>query len=288
MKWIDRCYNSLRASTVSCDVMTIDNGSTDGTVDYIRKHFPEVQVVETGSNLGFGRGNNIGLKQVLDKGYDYAYLLNQDAWVMPDTFEKLIAYSESHPEYGVLSPLQMKADMKNLEDDFQLQCLKYTSKEEHVKINNPEKFTPGDVYDVPFVMAAHWFITRRCIEQTGGFSPTFPHYGEDDNYLSRVSFWGMKTAIVTSARAVHDTVTFQNKSRLKHMRYFTLPLAKASNPLWKETILRYAVKDILHGLTHLDMQIIKYGIRLFSMHKSIEKNYKTSITETCAFLERQQ
>ena len=112
MKWAERCLSSLRNSSVSCDVMVIDNNSTDGTQNFIHTHFPEVELIENKKNLGFGQANNIGLQRVLDENYEYAYLLNQDAWVMPDTLEKLIDISKTHPEYGVLSPMQLKASYR--------------------------------------------------------------------------------------------------------------------------------------------------------------------------------
>ena len=61
-----------------------------------------------------------------------------------------------------------------------------------------------DIYEVPDVMAAHWLISKDCINKVGGFSPAFPHYGEDDNFVNRCRYHGFKVGIVPSARAVHD------------------------------------------------------------------------------------
>ena len=85
LKWMDSCLESLRRSECPTDVMLIDNCSTDGTPDYVKEHFPEVNLVQSDANLGFGQANNVGLKYALEHCYDYVYLLNQDAWVMPDT-----------------------------------------------------------------------------------------------------------------------------------------------------------------------------------------------------------
>ena len=98
MPWVNRCLTSLRQSVVPCDVTIIDNGSTDGTQDYIHKNFPEVDLIKNKENLGFGRANNIGLQKALDNNYEFVYLLNQDAWIQEDTFEHLINVSESYPE----------------------------------------------------------------------------------------------------------------------------------------------------------------------------------------------
>lgn len=282
MKWAKRCYDSLRASTVECDVITIDNKSTDGTLEYIRENYPEVKVVENNSNLGFGQANNIGLQKAIDEGYDFVYLLNQDAWVMPDTFEKLIALSNSHPEYGILSPMQIKADMNRLDEVFKKQLYKDTSSSNSF-IEDLYFGHLQDIYDVEFVMAAHWFITRKCLKTVGGFSPTFYHYGEDNNYLNRVLYYKLKVGIVTTTQAIHDrNAHSQEKNRF--LTSYISYLRKTSNPLWKESVLRYVAKNIIFGTFLLDKQPLIYGFKLLYMYNKIERNYKISITQRCAFL----
>ena len=61
MKWVDACLGSLRCSIMPTDVFVVDNCSTDGTPEYVRAHFPEVVLVQSDGNLGFGRANNVGL-----------------------------------------------------------------------------------------------------------------------------------------------------------------------------------------------------------------------------------
>ena len=95
MKWVDRCLGSLVMSRTPADVIVIDNGSQDGTQEYIAENYPEVKLVSTGENFGFGKANNIGLKHALEKGYEYVYLLNQDAWVYPDTLGVLMEAMEN-------------------------------------------------------------------------------------------------------------------------------------------------------------------------------------------------
>ena len=85
MEWIDRCLDSLLCSTLRPDVFVVDNGSTDGTQEYVHSHFPEVFFRQNETNLGFGRANNIGLRFAIEGGYSHVYLMNQDAWVEPDT-----------------------------------------------------------------------------------------------------------------------------------------------------------------------------------------------------------
>ena len=91
LKWIQKCLRSVEKSTLQADVLVVDNGSTDGTLPLIRTDFPRTRIIETGENLGFGAANNRGLRIAHDECYDFAYLLNQDAWLEKDTLEKLVA-----------------------------------------------------------------------------------------------------------------------------------------------------------------------------------------------------
>jgi len=69
------------------EVMVVDNGSTDDSVDYIEKNFPEVKIVKSKKNLGFGRGNNLGMKHASG---DLFLLVNNDTILMEDTLSSLV------------------------------------------------------------------------------------------------------------------------------------------------------------------------------------------------------
>ncbi|MEJ2008456.1 MAG: glycosyltransferase family 2 protein, partial [Acidobacteriota bacterium] len=71
------CLESTRRIDYTCfNVVVVDNGSNDDSVSAIRKAFPEVEVLETGENLGFAGGNNVGMRYSLEKGAEYVLLLN--------------------------------------------------------------------------------------------------------------------------------------------------------------------------------------------------------------------
>lgn len=115
--WIDRCLGSLKASTLPTDVIVIDNGSSDRTVDIIRNSYPGIRLITNHANLGFGKANNIGMQIALKEGYDAVFLLNQDAWIGQDTLEALARQSQLHPEFGILSPVHLNGSGKELEKD---------------------------------------------------------------------------------------------------------------------------------------------------------------------------
>ena len=68
--WIDRCISSLRVSTVPVEIIIVDNDSIDGTREYVPANFPEVIWMPQEKNLGFGQGNNVGIRYALDHRAD--------------------------------------------------------------------------------------------------------------------------------------------------------------------------------------------------------------------------
>lgn len=202
-KWYECCFTSLRNSNFPVQTIVVDNASNDGTVEYIREYFPEIHLIESEENLGFGRANNIGMRYALDNGCDYVFLLNQDAWVEPDTLTELVRIAEKYPEYGILSPIHLNADKSSIE----AHLLSYIAND---KITDPTFVqdlyfnTMKEVYTSKYINAAGWLLPKNTLNTIGGFDPIFYHYEEDDDYLNRVLYHGLKVGIVPAARMVHD------------------------------------------------------------------------------------
>lgn len=203
MQWYDRCFGSLWNSEVPIEMVIVDNASSDNTIAYIKDHFPHAHLIENDENLGFGRANNLGIRYAYDQGADYVFLLNQDAWIEPNTIGGLMAIAQSHPEFGILSPVHLNVE-KNKIERLLLRRL------DDCKTTSPKLFDDmyfgrlKDVYVTKYVNAAAWFIPRHTIETVGGFDPIFFHYGEDDNYIQRVLYHGMKIGICPRLQVVHD------------------------------------------------------------------------------------
>lgn len=203
MRWLERCLGSVLSSSVEADIFVIDNNSSDGSADFVASKFPQAVLVRSEENLGFARANDQGLQYALDKGYDLVYLLNQDAWVMPDTFEKL-AGAFSGGNWGIISPLQVRPDLVTPDKRFR--------RHYHGSLEPSDEVSP-----VRFVMAAHWMISAACLKTTGLFSPAFQHYGEDNNYCDRVRYHGFGIGVLTSVKGVHDR---QARKRTKPERVY--------------------------------------------------------------------
>lgn len=203
--WIDKCFGSLVQSNFPVKILAIDNHSTDGTPEIIRHHFPQVEVIESPHNLGFGQANNIGIKRAIAERADCVFLLNQDAWVEPETLETLVDLQKRFPQYGILSPLEYF--QKGVLD------IKFRTfyAPEPLLLDIEKKQVAEEPYETGFVNAAGWLISKEVISTVGGFDPIFTHYGEDVDYCKRVQRSGKFIGISGLTRYFHDRPQQLNK-----------------------------------------------------------------------------
>ena len=287
MQWAERCFESLKNSTIVPDVFVVDNGSIDGTQEYIKRHNPEVRFYQSNENLGFGRANNIGLQYALDNDYDYAYLLNQDAWIFPETLSTLIEVSKSHPDYGILSPFQMEANLEHLDGNFKKKTCNWKSSPE--LLDDLYFHKNRDVIPVSHVMAAHWLITPNCLKKVGGFSPTFPHYGEDNNFEHRAIYKGFKIGIVPASQAVHDRENRAVSKKKQIYQKYIDGLIRMSNPRVRPSrAIIVTFYTALLNLVRLKSVVPVWDFfRTIVRYSQIRNNRKESIQKECVFLIKQ-
>ena len=261
MRWLPRCLSSVMPgaktpdSAPEVDVYVWDNASTDGSADFVAENYPQAILVRSRENLGFSIPNNKGFEYAVRQGYDYAYLLNQDAWVEPGALDLLVASARAHPEYGVLSPLQMTDGYKELDRQFARLLPADTKSAPFVLGEAPNgsartksaPFVPGEerdrdgegVVEVRRVMAAHWLVPVQVVEKIGPFEEElFPLYGQDDEWCRRLHFFGLKVGVVPQAQAVHDRQQRQEPlERVVYRNYYTgslVRLCDVSRPLFEK------------------------------------------------------
>lgn len=94
---------STLLKNTACDftLYIVDNGSTDGTVEFVRDNFPQVKLIISSSNIGFGAGHN-SIMQMLDS--DYHAIINPDIILRDDVIAKMTDYLEEREDVGMLSP----------------------------------------------------------------------------------------------------------------------------------------------------------------------------------------
>jgi GT2 family glycosyltransferase len=102
---LQECIDSVIKSLYSAlEIILADNGSTDGSIEFVKSHFPSVIILENKENLGYAEGNNRGIGIAHGK---YVVTLNNDVVVEPDWLDKPVEYLENDPQIGSISCRQM-------------------------------------------------------------------------------------------------------------------------------------------------------------------------------------
>lgn len=257
--WITRSIDSLSKSTIETTPVIIDNGSTDGTRNYVPEHYPNVVWMPQDKNLGFGQANNLGMKYALEHQADYILLLNQDATLAPDAIEKMLVVSDGR---SLLSPLHLNGDGTRIDEMF-----RYSLQKSHNLMNDDLliRHKLERCYESAEICAACWLMPIDLIKKIGGFNPLFFHYSEDNNYYHRMVYHGVKTLLVPDAHMYHDrklqgnTEAF-NRKRLR--RDIILEACNINQGLAK-CLLRWT-KVLVQCYTK-DLQAHQYRIGAFTM-----------------------
>lgn len=216
MKWIDTCLNSVQKSHYPVTTIVIDNNSSDGTPNYIAQQFPKVKLIQSDKNLGFGKANNIGIRQALDEETDYCFLLNQDAYLQPHTISELIKVAETG-EYGIIAPTHLNGDASHLDIYFRDFVIAKTPE----YLDNAMLEKKQTLFQASFIPAAGWLLPRKTITEIGGFDALFYHYGEDDNYCLRCQYHHRPIVFTTTACILHDREnTIGNSTMYNHKLSF--------------------------------------------------------------------
>tara|TARA_R110000850_G_scaffold25797_1_gene74158 strand:- start:12296 stop:13204 length:909 start_codon:yes stop_codon:yes gene_type:complete len=211
--WIDMCLQSCGKHYV----VVVDNASQDETVSHIQTNYPNITLLPQNKNLGFGQGNNVGISYALSKGTEHVFLLNQDAYLVDDCLEFLVKKQQDNPQFGILSPVHLNGKGDALDKNFgnYISYQKAPALTTDLLLNKAK-----ELYEVPFVNAAGWLLSRKCVEAVGGFDPIFFHYGEDDNYCQRVLFHGLKIGVVLNTFLLHDREAREVVPPAKHSKEY--------------------------------------------------------------------
>lgn len=217
MKWLEKTLSCLRALTYPATTLVIDNGSTDGTRQFVPSHFPEILWMPQEKNLGFGQGNNIGMRYALEHNADFVLLLNQDAYLQPTSIEEMLKVSDG---YNLVSPIHLSGDGSRIDFMF-----RESIKRADIQIIDDlilKNSCNAKYNDIGEVCAACWFMPISILKEVGGFNPLFFQYGEDNNYYTRLEYHGRKTILSTRAfvwhdRKIHGNMQIFNKKYI-HLR----------------------------------------------------------------------
>lgn len=210
---LKQCIQSIISNTreVVYEIIVIDNDSHDESCQMLKNDFPTVKLIRSDINLGFGKANNLGIKQASGK---YLFFLNSDTILcnnaIKNFFEFSISYTDKLGAVGTILKdnngnnihsygkfITIKSELKNV-------LTKY-SKIFGVKNNTDYLYPPAikESKEVDYITGADLFIPYKVYQELEGFDPMFFMYCEEVDWQYRMAINGYKRLIISEPEIIH-------------------------------------------------------------------------------------
>lgn len=213
-RYLELCLQSLVDSPPrrSMEVFVVDNSSADGTSEMIESRFPWVKLIKSSENLGFSKGNNVGIRQCRGK---YIALVNPDVIVLPGCLDALADFLDQYPGVGNVGPRVLNPDMT-----LQSSCRRFPSLWNNfcdasglAGIFKQSRFFAGEhmfyfAHDrtlvVDVIVGCFSMIRREAFDAVGLLDEGLFMYGDDVDWCRRCWNRGWEVMFYPGAKAIHD------------------------------------------------------------------------------------
>ncbi|MBA2357605.1 MAG: glycosyltransferase family 2 protein [Actinobacteria bacterium] len=207
LPWIERCLESIGDEH---ELIVVDHGSTDGTLDLVRDRFPLARIVEQ-PNRGMGGGNNAGMRVATGR---YHLLLNSDAWPLAGAVERLADFADQHPQAAVVGPR-----LRNLDGSLQrsvrafptlwrlateyLFLRKLAPKTDALNALYGGGFDHESVREADWLFGACLLVRREAADAVGLFDEDFFMFSEEVDWCYRFRRAGWDVLFFPGAEVIH-------------------------------------------------------------------------------------
>jgi GT2 family glycosyltransferase len=241
------CLSSLaRLDYLAHEVVVVDNGSTDNSVATVRVTHPQVALIETGENLGYVGGNNVGLEYARAAGADYALLLNNDTEVAPGFLRLLVEAAEADPATSIVGPTIYYFDRPDVIWSAGGDIDWRRGRTRMISLDEVDQGQFGHtVRPVDFVSGCALLIKMSVVDQVGMLDPRFFAYFEDNEWCVRVVRAGFKVLHVPQAKIWHKISPDAREASPQVHYYMTrnrllfLELSRMGMVPWLSVLLAY-------------------------------------------------
>jgi len=229
--FLEQCLSSVRRASenLEVEVFVVDNNSVDGSVKMVREKFPEVILIDNKDNTGFSKANNQAIR--LSKG-EYILLLNPDTVVEDDTFSRIIAFMDAHPDAGGLGVKMIDGKGNFLPESkrglptptvafykiFGLSAFFPKSKvfgKYHLGYLDENQTNPVDILSGAFML-----LRKSVLDKIGLLDETFFMYGEDIDLSYRILKAGYQNYYFPETRIIHYKGESTKKGSINYVILF--------------------------------------------------------------------
>ena len=206
---LDKCLASLFRAELAigtgdgrlphAEIIVVDSASADGSVEMLREKYPAVHLLAQDENVGFTRGNNIGLNTASG---EYILLLNPDTEVRPDSLPILLRFLAAHPSVGIVGPHTLNSDGSHqstrrrfptlwtgIFESTWLRSWAPPAIERHFRMLDT---ADGDIVEVDWVQGSALLMRRALYQDIGGLDEGYVMYAEELDYCRRAKTAGWR------------------------------------------------------------------------------------------------
>ena len=231
------CLKSLYLSDYpNYKVIVVDNASSDGSAEAVRRAFPQADVIENSENLMYAEGNNVGIRMALAEGADYVLLLNNDTVVSPAMLGELETAMRNNPDAGAAGAMIYYFPPKQRQQD---EIIWYAGGivsfwkglTAHRGIREKDAGRYNDIEETGYVTGCAMMLSGRCLGRVGLLDPGYYIYAEDADLSVRARRAGFRLLFVPRAKVWHkvslstggEFSAFKIKNKIKsNLRLFLL------------------------------------------------------------------
>ena len=287
--YLELCLESLAAAPPrrSMEVIVVDNASADGSAEMIEARFPHVKIIRSSENLGFSKGNNVGIRECQGR---YIALVNPDVVVFEGCLDALADFLDENPKVGNVGPRVFNPDMtqqstcrrsptlwNNFCSASGLASAFKNSKlfaGEHMFYFSHDRTLPVEVLVGCFSM-----IRREAFNDVGLLDENLFMYGDDVDWCRRCWQAGWQVVFFPGARAIHD----HGKITAPYPVRFAVAQQKSVLHYWKKHHSFFGVMGI-HSIIFFH-HVVRYGFAVLSGlargQRSAESDVRKQVSGAC-------
>lgn len=215
--FLELCLQSVERAieTIDAEIIVVDNNSEDESCNMVQTKFPKVKLISNSENVGFSKGNNIGVQHANGK---YVCILNPDTVVSEDTFTKLIDFAEQQANLGIVGCKLIDGNGHFLPESKRNLPTPVIAIKKMLGFSNSyyaKHLDENNTGDVQILVGAFMLLKRNLYQQLNGFDEDFFMYGEDIDLSYRATKLGFKNYYNGATTIIH----FKGESTLKNQLY---------------------------------------------------------------------
>ena len=242
--FLELCLQSVQASLkgISSEIIVIDNNSSDDSCNMVKSIFPEVKLIENNENIGFSKGNN--LANGLAKG-EYLCVLNPDTVVAEDTFQKILKFSDTKTNLGIVGCRFMDGSGKFL-PECKRNIPKLSSALGKLLGNGKSYYATAvdqnSIAEVPVLTGAFMLMRRELFTALNGFDEDFFMYGEDIDLCYRALKMNRNNYYYGASTLLHFKGESSPKNKIYYKRFYKAMQLFHSKHFESNFLMRWVVR----------------------------------------------